>query len=538
MAEHARAVLDGCLGLDGPVRDDLRDALLAVLLGRVADHVAATALVEVHVDVGHGDALGVEEPLEQQAVLHGIQLGDAQGVGDHRAGRRAATGADADAALLRVPDEVGRDEEVPGEPHLDDDADLVLGLLADVVGDGTAVAMLQAALDLLDQPRLLRLPLGDGEPRHQVGALGELDVAALRDEQGVVAGLRQLGPHLAHLRRRLDVEVAGVEAEPLGVVHRGARADAEQDVVGVGVGGVDVVQVVGGDEWQVEGAGDAEEVLAEPALDGQAVVHDLAQVVAGPEDVAEVGRCREGPVVVAGLEPPVDLAAGAAGGADEPGAVPLEQLPVEARLEVVALEAGQRGQPEEVVHADGVLGPQGHVGVALLAATGAGVVGRALVEAAAEVEGPPLEPALRGVVALEADDRVEAPGLRPLVELVGAVQVAVVGHRDGGHALSLDLVEQVGQPCGTVEHRVLGVHVQVHELLGRGHPLTLTFRADGHAVTHRSGGDRERSGGRPDSRSRRRSGPPCRGGRSTGAPHATTASSVPAAWPAPGRPRR
>ena len=38
---------------------------------------------------GMDDALGVEEPLEDQAVRDRVQVGDAQRVGDQRAGRRA-----------------------------------------------------------------------------------------------------------------------------------------------------------------------------------------------------------------------------------------------------------------------------------------------------------------------------------------------------------------------------------------------------------------------------------------------------------------
>ena len=126
---------------------------------------------------------------------------------------------------------------------------------------------MQADLDLLDEPGLLALAGRDREGRHQVRPVDELDVAALGDQQRVVARLGQLGPHRAHLRGGLHVEVAGIEAEALRVVHGRARADAQQDVVGVGGVGVHVVQVVRRDQREVEAAGDPQQVVAEPALD-------------------------------------------------------------------------------------------------------------------------------------------------------------------------------------------------------------------------------------------------------------------------------
>ena len=203
VAEDPRGVLDRLLGLDGAVGDDHRDPVVAVLVGDVADHLAAPALVEVDVEVGHRDAVGVEEPLEDQAVLERVEVGDPHRVGDHRAGTGATAGADPDAVVLGPVDEVGDDQEVAREAHLGDDADLEVGLLADLVGDAVRVAELQALLDLLDQPGVLVLPRRAGEARH-VGAvaLGEADVAALGDQQGVVAGLGEVvlvGPERAHL---------------------------------------------------------------------------------------------------------------------------------------------------------------------------------------------------------------------------------------------------------------------------------------------------------------------------------------------------
>ena len=141
-----------------------------------------------------------------------------------------------------------------------------------------------------------------------------------------------------------------------------------------------------------------------------------------------------------------------------PLAVPAEQLASILGWRKIALERGQRGQPEQVVHALGGLGQQRHVRVGARAGDVVVPLGR---------RAPPhrlLEPAvLRGDVSLDADDRLD-PGLGRLpVEVVGAVDVAVVGHGDRGHPGLPAGLEQAVEPGSAVEHRVLGVHVQVGE---------------------------------------------------------------------------
>jgi hypothetical protein len=51
-----------------------------VPLGGVADHLAPVAGVEVHVDVRHLAAAGVEEPLEEEAVAERVEFDDAERV--------------------------------------------------------------------------------------------------------------------------------------------------------------------------------------------------------------------------------------------------------------------------------------------------------------------------------------------------------------------------------------------------------------------------------------------------------------------------
>ncbi len=463
-AEDAGAVLDGRLGLDRAVGDDLRHPVRAVLVGGVLDHLAAPTLVEVDVDVGHRDPLRVQEALEDQAVLQRIKLGDAQRPRDDRSRGRPATRSHPDADGLGMPHQVGHHQEIAGEAHLRDHLQLVGGLGAVPVGHWAwSEPGGQPALHLLHQPGLLRLPGRHAEARHQAAFLREVDVAALRDHHRVAQRFRNVAPHPLHLGGGFHVEVLRVEPEPLGVIEIRLRPDAQERVVHRSVLGPHVVQVVGGDQGQVQFLGDPQQVVAELALDRDAVVHQFAVVVARAEDVAHVGRGRQRPVVVAGLQPPVDLAGRAAGCPDQPGAVLLQQLSVEARVPVVALDAGQAGQPEEVVQPRGVSGPQGHVGVGELAPPLADVTG-ALVVPATEVDRPLGGPSLGREVALHADDRLQARGLGPVGEVERAVEVAVVGHGDGGLAQLGRGREKVPQPCGTVEHRVLGVHVEVGEL--------------------------------------------------------------------------
>ena len=144
VAEDTRRVAHRGARLDGRERHDLGDVVRAVAFGGVADHVAAVALVEVHVDVGHGATPRVQEPLEDQAVAQRVDVHDAQAVRDAAPGRGAAARADADAGLARVTDEVPDDEEVVREAHVGDDAELLFESRQHFVAEVLAVTLVRA----------------------------------------------------------------------------------------------------------------------------------------------------------------------------------------------------------------------------------------------------------------------------------------------------------------------------------------------------------------------------------------------------------
>ena len=317
-AENARSILDRRLRLDGPEGDDLGDALLTVFLRRIADHVGATTFVEVDIDIGHRDTFGVQEAFEQQAVLHRVELGDTEGIGDHRARCGASPRADSDSVLLGITHEVGDHQEVRGEPHLTYDVDLVRRLGAHRIGHRPRIAVLQATFHFLDQPRFLGFTGRNREGRQEGCAFIEVHLTALRDEQCVVAGLGEFAPGVPHFLRRHDVEVTRVEAEALRIVHRGARTDAQQNIVRVSIVRMDVVGVIGRDKWEIQCLRDTQEIRAELPLDAQPMIHQFDEVVARTQDVTHVRRGTERPVVLTRLQPAVDFPARTPSRTDQP----------------------------------------------------------------------------------------------------------------------------------------------------------------------------------------------------------------------------
>ena len=108
-----------------------------------------------------------------------------------------------------------------------------------------------------------------------------------------------------------------LELHPARRVEVVAGADAEQDVVGLGLGLVDVVQVVGHDERQAGLGREPQQLLVEPALLGQPVVLELEEEAVLAEDVAVLAGQLPGELPVVDLERPRDLAAETGRQADE-----------------------------------------------------------------------------------------------------------------------------------------------------------------------------------------------------------------------------
>src|SRR5690606_41942823 len=61
----------------------------------------------IYVEVRHGNAIRVEEALEDESVFERVEVGDLHRVRDHRTRTRSTARTDSDAVVLRPVDEVG-----------------------------------------------------------------------------------------------------------------------------------------------------------------------------------------------------------------------------------------------------------------------------------------------------------------------------------------------------------------------------------------------------------------------------------------------
>ena len=156
----------------------------------------------------------------------------------------------------------------------------------------------------------------------------------------------------------------------------------------------------------------------------------------------------------AGQEQAAHFAGQAAAEAEQPLVARLQQLAVDPRLEVEALQKGLRGELHQVLKAGPVVGQQSEMETGLLEAAGV------LLEAAA-----------RGDVGFQSEDRVDAHFLGLLIELQRAVQIAVVGQGQGVHLQGLRAGQQPVDRSRPIQEAVMAMAVEMGErMVGHGRP--------------------------------------------------------------------
>ena len=444
---HAADVADGAARSHGTEGDDLCDMVLAVFAPDVVDDLGAPGVTEVHIDIGHRHARRVEETLEIKPVFHGVDLGDMQAVGDHRARGAAAPGADRDPGRFGKAHEIPHDEEVIGKAHLLDHVDLIVELLH-IFRVLRPVELVKALAAELLKIRKARHALRELEFRQEILAERKLHIAALRNFYCIVKRLRHIREQLAQLLFALEIEFLRLKFHAVRVVDGLAGLDAEQHVLHFRVRLAQIVCVVRHDERQRQFFGELADLCVDGPLLRDAVILQLQIKMVRPENFGILARRLLGGLQVVLHDRLRDAPSQTGRQGDQALVMLAQQLHIHARAVIKALREAERDHIAEIAVAGLVFTQEDEM-------VGFFVDAVDLVEARAA-----------GDINLAADDGLDPGLLCCAVKVDRAVHDAVVGQGDGLLADLLHTVHHRADTAGAVKQTVFAVDVQMHKCHG------------------------------------------------------------------------
>src|SRR5699024_1380314 len=126
---HLRGVFNCLLGLDRTEGNNLSNLVFAPALRRVLDHLTATAVIEVNIDIGCGGTLWVQKALKQQVVFNRVNIGNGQGISHQCTSGRTTAGSYPDTNGSGVLNNLGNDQEVGRVALHINDGDFILRTL-------------------------------------------------------------------------------------------------------------------------------------------------------------------------------------------------------------------------------------------------------------------------------------------------------------------------------------------------------------------------------------------------------------------------
>ena len=125
-AIDAGRVLNSHLALHGHVRGKATNAVTPILGNHVVNKLALTSVLDVDVNIGHGDSGRVEEPLKVEVMGDWVNVCNVETVRNDGACSGTSARPKADVVVAAPVHCIPENQEVPVEAHLVDNAKLVV----------------------------------------------------------------------------------------------------------------------------------------------------------------------------------------------------------------------------------------------------------------------------------------------------------------------------------------------------------------------------------------------------------------------------
>ena len=454
-SQHAADIADNGFCAERSEGDDLRDVFASVFVFDVLDHFAAAGLTEIDIKVRRRHAVGIEEAFKNQVVMQRIERRDTQRVGQHTACAGTAARADRNVLTFCVGDEILHDEEIVDEPGFLNNPDFIIEAFSHLFFD--------VRLRLVEVFNRIKLLQSGNTDRHQIILLAfifrrnskhrkmqrrifenKLHVTAAGDFDGVGQRLRMVREQPLHFRAALHIKLIAGIAHPVRVAHQITVLEADQYIMRIAVFLLDVMHIVGRHQRQTGALGHFDNMLISRSLLGNAVILNFEEKIARPEDFGIFLRQRHRFInrsLGAGFR---DLAFQTGRQTDQPLAVLPENLLIDARLIMEALQMADGNQMHQIIVALVILRQQNQMQIIGLSAV-------AMIHPFA------------GDVHFATDDRLNACFLSLLIKIDHAVQHAVIGNRQMLLPQLLGHLNGIRHLARTIEQAVFRVKMKMAE---------------------------------------------------------------------------
>ena len=348
-AHHAAHIPDGIAGGHGTKGDDLRHMVRTIFAVYIVDDLLPALVAEVHVDIGHGDSLRIQETLKQQLITDGVDIRDAHAVGSDTARTGAASRPHRDTLTFCKIDIVPHDEVVVGITHRLDHANLVFQAVDVGLRHVRTVTALQAVPAELFKVGLIVHAVRGLVIRDLGVAEFKVKITLLGDLSRIGTGFRHHREQLVHLVGGLDVEFIGLELHAVGILNGLAGLDAQQDALHLGVLFAQIMGIVGGCHGDARLPGKFDELRQNGGVLLQAVILQFDVVILCTKQIPVPQRSRLCALVVPCQNGLRDLARQTGRKTDQPLVVLLQKLLIHTGLGIKALHKTGRDHFDQIL---------------------------------------------------------------------------------------------------------------------------------------------------------------------------------------------
>ena len=417
----------------------------------VFDRLPSSRRAEIDVEVGHGNAVGIEKPLEEKVVAERIDVGDPDRVRDDAPDARTAPRAHGNAVEPRPVDIVPHDEEVIGKAHFDDDAELVFRALHDLVRDGIIAfgkPLHRQLAQILGRRRAVVRRIERNERFIIDGRTVVFEVERrirLRNFIGNDARIRdrvgQIGKERSHLVARLHIKFVRLHFHAGRIVERALGLNAHEHVLHLPILFFEVVNVVGGNKLNPRFPRKAHKQRQNLLLLGNAVILNFdIEILA--ERLFHFERKRLCLFVLARHQIARNTPRKARRKADHAVGVLFEYLVIDTRTVIIPVDESKRIELDEIDVARLVFGEQNEV-IGVLVDMLAVVVYH---------------------VKLAPDDVFDTVLLAFFGKTERSVHIPVVGDRHGIDAVFLAVADEVVHFYSAVQKAVFGMKMKMYKI--------------------------------------------------------------------------